>query len=84
MKISTASLIEAITHRSIYLSGDENGGVALRCRDHHDGGRPLAHYDSAGDTYPDPDVATFTTIPALLATAADHLATQHREPHADG
>ena len=76
MKIPADLLIAALTHPDLYLSGDENGGVELLCRTHRDGGRPIAYY---GDCYPDPGVATVATIPALWATAADHLATQHRE-----
>jgi hypothetical protein len=79
VKVSTDALIEALTHPSLYLSGDENGGVGLHCRDHHDGGWPLAYYDRAGSIYPDHAVANVATIPSLGACAVDHLATQHQE-----
>lgn len=79
MKISADSLIAALTHPGFYLSGDDNGGVGIHCRDHHDGGRPLAHYDPAGAEYADPAVACVSTIPALWAKAVDHLADRHTE-----
>ena len=40
---------------------------------------PLAYYDRAGSTYPDPEVANVATIPGLWAHAVDHLAAHHRE-----
>ncbi|MER7361925.1 hypothetical protein [Nonomuraea wenchangensis] len=74
MKLPVDALVAALTHPSFYLSGDENGGVGICCRDHFDGGRPLAYY---GDTYPDPKVPTVSTIPSLWAHAVDHLARAH-------
>ncbi|KAB8186877.1 hypothetical protein FH608_046145 [Nonomuraea phyllanthi] len=77
MKLPVDALLEALTHPCFYLSGDENGGVGLHCRDHHDGGRPLAYYDRAGSICSDPEVANVATIPGLWAVAVDHLSTQH-------
>lgn len=78
MKVSTDSLIQALTHSGFYLSGDHNGGVGIHCRDHHDGGRPFAYYDPAGAEYPGPAVASVSTIPALWVQASHHLTTHHR------
>ena len=80
MKVSTDTLIAALLDPRLYLSGDEDGGVSLHCRDHHDGGRPLAYYyEHAASTHPDAAVAHVVTIPGLWAQAADHLATHHGE-----
>jgi hypothetical protein len=64
VKVSTNSLIAALTHRSFYLSGDENSGVALRCRDHHNGGRPLAYYDPAATPTPTPTLTLRRSPPS--------------------
>ncbi|MEV0382407.1 hypothetical protein [Nonomuraea sp. NPDC050643] len=71
-------LIEALTHPDLYLMGDEDGGVGIHCRTHHDGGRPLAYYDRTGSAYPDPEVANVSAIPSLWAKAVDHLAGAHQ------
>ncbi|MEU7831375.1 MULTISPECIES: hypothetical protein [unclassified Nonomuraea] len=79
MKVSTDSLIAALLHPALFLSGDENGDVGLHCHDHFDGGRPLAHYDRGGSTSVDPAVVSVSTLPALWAEAATHLKDHHRE-----
>lgn len=79
VKVSTDSLIAALLDPRLYISGDEDGGVSLHCRDHFDGGRPLAHYDRSAGVYPDPEVANVSTIPGLWAAAVQHLAAKHRE-----
>lgn len=64
-----------------YLSGDENCGVSLHCRDCWDGGRPLAYYDSVTTSPPYTDgplVENVTTIAGLLAVPRRH----DREAHA--
>lgn len=73
MKLPVDALIEALTHPSLYLTGDEHGGVGLHCSDHFDGGRPLAYYGEP-DMYT--DVPTVSAIPGLWAEAVQHLA-QH-------
>lgn len=78
MKISADALIAALLDQRFHLSGDEDGGVGLHCRPCFDGGRPLAYYERNGSTLSDPEVANVATIPALWATAVDHLATAHR------
>ena len=83
MKIATDALISALTDPRFHLSGTEDGAVTLHCRDHFDGGRPLAYYDRGGDTCADPAVPTVSTIPRLWATAVDHLAAMHRETRGD-
>ncbi|MER6575813.1 hypothetical protein [Nonomuraea sp. NPDC001023] len=67
-------LLRALQHPRLLLSGDENGGVGLHCRDHFDAGRPLAYY---GDAHPDPEMTTVQTIPSLWAEAVKHLSTAH-------
>lgn len=64
----------------LYLVGDEDGGVALHCRDCWDGGRPVAYYetDPAGIGYAhDPLVENVTTISQLVTVAQRH----EREVH---
>lgn len=64
-----------------YLSGDENCGVSLYCRDCWDDGRPLAYYDTSGSKQPYTDdvlVENVTTISRLLNVATRH----NREVHA--
>lgn len=79
VKAAIDALLEALTHPSLYLSGDEDGGVGLHCHPCFDGGRPLAYYERSGSACVDPAVPTVVTIPGLWAQAADHLATHHRE-----
>lgn len=79
MRIPTDALIAALLNPRLHLSGDEDGGVGLHCRDHFDGGRPLAYYDRGDTVYPDPAVPTVATIPGLWAQAVDHLAAHHAE-----
>jgi hypothetical protein len=78
VKVSTDSIIAAILHPSLHLTGDEDGGVGLHCRDHFDGGRPLAHYERTGSDYPDPLVARVASIPSLWAEAVKHLEASHK------
>lgn len=78
MKVSTDALISALLHPRLYLCGDEDGGVALQCRDHFDGGRPLAYMPGLG-AYEDLKVPTVPTIAALIAEAAKHLSAHHRD-----
>ena len=73
MKLSTDALVSALLDPRLHLSGDAGGGVALRCRDCD--GNVLAYYSANGTPYVDPTVANVATIPALWATAVDHLAT---------
>lgn len=79
MKVAVDSLITALMDPRLYLSGDEDGGVSLHCREHHDGGRPLTYYDRGGSTSIDPAVVNVSTLPALWAEAASHLKDHHRE-----
>ncbi len=58
------------------LSGDENGGVGIGCRDHWDGGRPLGYLGYG--QYPDPLVVDVDTIAELLAVGRRHLDEKHR------
>lgn len=78
MTASTDALIAALTHPSLYLMGNEDGGVELLCRDHFDGGRPLACYNSPGDRQADPKVVQVATIPGLWIEAVKHLASGHQ------
>ena len=78
MKVSTDALISALLHPRLYLSGDEDGGVSLHCRDHFDGGRPLAYMPGLG-AYEDLKVPTVPSVAALIAEAAKHLHSTHRE-----
>jgi hypothetical protein len=71
------ALLGALTHPRLFLSGDENGGISLHCRDHFQQGRPLAYYDHTGETYPDETVACVATIPGLWAEAVKHLQGAH-------
>jgi hypothetical protein len=63
--------------RRYRLIGDENCGVGIECRDHFDGGRPLAYYDSSGEQSPDPAVQNVATIPGLIAAAEVHEHEMH-------
>jgi len=65
-----------LEHSCFVLSGDEDGGVGLHCRDHFDGGRPLAYY-GAHSPYPATKVPAVTTIRQLQEEAAKHLASNH-------
>lgn len=62
-----------------YLSGDENCGVSLYCRDCWDGGRPLAYYDPHGSSPYTGDalVENVTTISQLLNVATRHTREVH-------
>lgn len=71
------ALLATLTHPSLYLLGDGNGGVSIHCRHHYDVGRPLAYYDRAGSAYPDPAVVNVATIPGLWTEAVQHLAHGH-------
>jgi hypothetical protein len=63
------------------LIGDEDCGVGIECRDHFDGGRPLAYYDSGTGVYKnDPLVQDVSTIPGLLAAAEVHEHEMHGQP----
>lgn len=86
MKVSTDSLIAALLHPRLYLMGNEDGGVELHCRDHFDGGRPLAYYDRTTPANTDPRIAYVTTIPGLWAEAVQHVEAFHRTEtgHDDG
>lgn len=66
----------------LWLQGDEDGGVGLRCRGHLDGGRPLAYYDQELRWYPDPLVRVVATVGELLETGRCHVRRFH--PPADG
>lgn len=58
-----------------YLSGDEDCGVSLYCRDCWDGGRPIAYYDSTRANPPywdDERVENVTTISQLVTVAQRH------------
>jgi hypothetical protein len=61
------------------LIGDENCDVGIECRDHFDGGRPLAF--SSSDAKPpyadDLLVQNVSTIPGLLAAAEVHEHEEH-------
>ncbi|MCW2915510.1 MAG: hypothetical protein JWN52_3578 [Actinomycetia bacterium] len=60
------------------LVGDEDCGVGIECRDHFDGGRPLAYYSGDASAYADdPEVENVTTISGLLAAAERHEAEVH-------
>jgi hypothetical protein len=64
----------------LYLSGDENCGVSLYCRDCWDGGRPLAYYDSNDVNAPyknDELVENVTTISALWTVMRRHAREVH-------
>jgi hypothetical protein len=62
------------------LIGDEDCGVGIECRDHFDGGRPLAHYDSGTEVYKlDPLVQDVSTIPGLIAAAEVHEHEMHNQ-----
>ncbi|MEU4224294.1 hypothetical protein AB0F17_08375 [Nonomuraea sp. NPDC026600] len=76
MKVAIDSLIAALLDSRLDLSGDAGGGVAVRCRDCDKA--VLAYYSANGTPYVDPAVANVATIPALWATAVDHLASAHR------
>jgi hypothetical protein len=81
VKVSTDSLIAALLHPSLFLDGDEDGGTGLHCRDHNDGGKPVAHYSTVGyhSLYADdPHVACVTTLPSLWAEAVKHLDAHHK------
>lgn len=64
------------------LVGDEDGGVGIECRDHFDGGRPLAYYATGGHpSYTDdPEVVNTSTIAELLAVAETHEREVHGGP----
>jgi hypothetical protein len=64
------------------LIGDEDCGVGIECRDHFDGGRPLAHYstDDVRDYVDDPAVQNVSTIPGLIAAAEVHEHEMHAAP----
>jgi hypothetical protein len=67
------------------LSGDEDCGVGIECRDHFDGGRPLAYYDSSSSKSPyaeDPAVQYVSTIAGLLSAAEVHEHEKHGQPPA--
>lgn len=76
----TDTLLSVLLNARYHLVGDEEGGVGLDCRDHFDGGRPLAYYRSypCAPLYPGTEVVHVDSIPGLLAVAADH------ETHAHG
>lgn len=61
------------------LIGDEDCGVGIECRDHFDGGRPLAYYQGGGPS-PDPLVLNVSTIPGLLTAAEVHEHEMHGPP----
>ena len=79
MRVPIDALISALTYPTLYLSGDEDGGVGLHCQHHHDGGRPPRLLRQGRQHLPDPEVANVATIPGLWAHAVDHLAAHHRE-----
>jgi DNA-binding transcriptional regulator YhcF (GntR family) len=68
--------VDALDQPCFRLSGDEDGGVSLHCRDHFDGGWPLAYY-GANSPYPATEVPAVTTIGQLQDEAARHLASHH-------
>jgi|GEM_PF-3876379 hypothetical protein len=79
MRIPGDDLITVLTDPRFSLSGDDKGGVALRCRDHQDGIREFAYYrEGTPDAPATLGVANVATIPALWAAAVDHLASAHR------
>lgn len=77
MKVATDQLIAALINPRLYLMGNEDGGVELHCRDHFDGGRPLAYY---GDAHPDSEMTTVQTVSSLWAEAVKHLDKHHTVP----
>lgn len=60
------------------LVGDEDCGVGIECRDHFDGGRPLAYYGDVKAYKDDPAVENVTTIDRLLLVARIHEIKYHR------
>ncbi|MFD9949700.1 hypothetical protein ACFWYW_55560 [Nonomuraea sp. NPDC059023] len=74
---ATPAETEPLDQPCFYLDGDEDGGVSLHCRDHFDGGRPLARYSHVGDLHPDKAVPDVNTLPELREAAARHLTALH-------
>lgn len=56
------------------LIGDEDTGVGIECKDHWDGGRPLAYYSGVADSAyaDDPDARVVSSLPELLGAALSH------------
>lgn len=82
MKVSRDSLVAALLDQNFYMLGDTDCGVSLYCRPCWDGGRPIAYYSTEPETNPylgDNRVAKPATIPALIASAAQHRAEHHPE-----
>lgn len=63
------------------LIGDEDCGASIECREHFDGGRPLAYCNDTIDKLSpyasDPAVQVVSTIPGLLAAALVHEVEMH-------
>lgn len=67
------------------LVGDADGGVALLCRTHSEGGQALAYLPNAGDTSPwGEDVAVAEGMTGLTLVAARHRLEQHSLAYEDG
>lgn len=68
-------IVAPVIDARFYLSGDENCGVSLYCRDCWDEGLPLAYYDSNNGNPPYRDdelVENVTTISGVLMVARRH------------
>jgi hypothetical protein len=74
--------MDAIWLHRYKLLGDEDGNVGIECRDHFDGGRPLAHYSTGDlrDYVDDPKVQNVKTIAGLLLAAEVHEHEMHGKP----
>lgn len=60
------------------LVGDEETGVALHCRDHHDDGVPLAYWAGITPQWGHlPFVQQVSGLPELLAVAHSHETQAH-------
>ena len=68
--------------RRYRLAGDEDAGVGIECRDHFDGGRPIAYYGDTGAWRDDAAVRQVNTIPGLLTAAMLHELGVHAEDEA--
>ena len=72
----------AYLNASLWLQGDEDGGVGMNCRRCDLGGEPIAYYEpypNGRPPYEGTDVKPVTTISALIFAGQYHLARQHGE-----
>lgn len=71
------SVIELAGFDLLTLSGDEDGGVGIGCRDHYDGGRPLGYLGWTKAYDGDPQVTQVDSVARLIEVGRRHLDDRH-------